>query len=125
MIPTVALKLFKKAGKVTNGHPLVLLPAERPEDGLGLGHLPLLEVVGAQRPVFPGHDDIEEELTLFLRATIGTNNTSLPRLEGLFASPEVFPKFASGTIPRDWPEYRGPLQEEELAAAGAATGWWI
>ena len=79
-------------------------------------------MVGAGRPQFPPHDDIEKELTSFLRATIGTNNTSLPRLEGLFASPEVFPKFASGTIPRDWPEYRGPLQEEP-AAGGAASSW--
>ena len=126
VIPTVALKLFKKAGKVTNGYPLVLLPAERPEDGLGLGHLPLLEVVGAQRPVFPGHDDIEEELTLFLRATIGTNNTALrpTALQALFSSPEAFPKFTSGTIPRDWPEYRGPLPRD-LPAAESATGWWI
>lgn len=125
VIPTLPLKLFKSAGKMTNGHALNLLPKETLGDNLGLGHLPLLEVVGAGRPQFPPHDDIEKELTAFLRATVGTNNTSLARLEGLFASPEVFPKFASGTIPRDWPEYRGPLQAELPAAAGAATGWWI
>ena len=124
VIPTVALKLYKKNNKNTNGHPLILLPMEGPEDRLGLGHLPLLEVVGAARPVFPQHDDIEEELTLFLRATIGTNNTTLPRLEGLFATAESFPKFASGTIHRDWPEYRGALQEEHLAVE-TASGWWI
>ena len=124
VIPTVALKLYRKAGKSTNAHPLVLLPAELPQDGFGLGHLPLLEVVGAARPVFPPHEDIEEELTLFLRATIGTTNTALARVDGMFASPDTFPKFASGTIPRDWPEYRGPLQKEAVAAE-TATGWWI
>ena len=125
VIPTLPLKLFKSSGKMTNAHPLTLLPKERPGDRFGLGHLPLLEVVGDGRPNFPHHDAIEKELASFLRATVGTNNTSLPRLEGLFASPEVFPKFASGTIPRDWPEYRGPLQAELPAAAGTATGWWI
>ena len=81
-------------------------------------------MVGDGRPNFPHHDAIEKELASFLRATVGTNNTSLPRLEGLFASPEVFPKFASGTIPRDWPDYRGPMQEEP-EAPDAASGWWI
>ena len=125
VIPTLALKLFKSGAKTTNAHAIALLPKERPGDRFGLGHLPLLEVVGDGRPNFPHHDEVEKELASFLRATVGTNNTSLPRLEGLFASPEVFPKFASGTIPRDWPDYRGPLQEEEPEVAGAASGWWI
>ena len=124
VVPTLPLKLFKSSGKMTNAHPLTLLPKERAGDRFGLGHLPLLEVVGDGRPNFPHHDAIEKELTSFLRATVGTNNTSLPRLEGLFASPEVFPKFASGTIPRDWPDYRGPVQEEPEVPA-AASGWWI
>lgn len=123
VIPTVALKLYKSGGKWTNAHALNLLPREVPGDKLGLGHLPLLEVVGAGRPEFPPHDNIEKELSCFLRATVGTNNTALARVEGLFASPDVFPKFASGTVPRDWPEYRGPLQVENPPAAATATGW--
>lgn len=124
VIPTVALKLFKKSGKLNNGHPLKLLPSEQPSEGFGLGHIPLLEVIGAGRPTFPGHDEIEEEMTLFLRATIATNNSTLrpTALQGLFASPETFPKFASGTIPKDWPEYRGPLTVDPPAAE-LATGW--
>ena len=81
-------------------------------------------MIGAGRPTFPGHDEIEEEMTLFLRATIATNNSTLrpTALQGLFASPETFPKFASGTIPKDWPEYRGPLTVDPPAAE-LATGW--
>ena len=125
VIPTLALKLSKSNGKLTNGHPLLLLPSEEPGHKFGLGHLPLLEIVGANRPEFPSHDAIEEQLTSFLRATVGTTNTAnIARLEGLFSSADSFPKSASGTVPRDWPEYRGPLQEE-LEAAARATGWWI
>ena len=53
VIPTLPLKLFKSSGKMTNAHPLTLLPKERPGDRFGLGHLPLLEVVGDGRPNFP------------------------------------------------------------------------
>ena len=87
---------------------------------------PNYSAVGAPRPVFPGHEEIEEELTLFLCSTIGTNNTTLQpmALQDLFSSAEKFPKFASGTIPQDWNEYRGPLPGE-TPAAEPATGWWI
>ena len=122
VIPTLALKLYKSNSKLTNGHPLLLLPSEALGDKFGLGHLPLLEIVGANRPDFPSHDAIEEQLTSFLRATVGTTNTAnIAKLEGLFSSPNSFPKSASGTVPRDWPEFRGPLQEE-LEAAARATG---
>ena len=122
VIPTVGLRLYKNGNKLTNGHPMHLLPAEGPEDKFGFGHLPLMEIVGANRPEFPSHDSIEEELTTFLRATSATTNKDLARLEGLFTSVDTYPKSTSGIIPRDWPEFRGPL-EEELQAADRATGW--
>jgi hypothetical protein len=108
-IPTVALKLFKSGNKWTNGHPIKLLPTEGPRDKIGLGVLPLIEIIGAGRPNFPDHNKVEAEMVTFLRATVGTNNTALSKIEGLLTSADSFPKSASGTVLRDWPEYRGPI----------------
>ena len=123
-IPTVALKLFKSGNKWTNGHPIKLLPTEGPRDKIGLGVLPLIEIIGAGRPNFPDHNKVEAEMVTFLRATVGTNNTALSKIEGLLTSADSFPKSASGTVPRDWPEYRGPI-EGRILDTEAATGWCL
>ena len=122
-VPTVPLKLYKSNGKWTNGHPIKLFPNESPGDKFGLGVLPLLEIVGPGKPIFPNHNKIEEELVSFLRGTVGTNNTALSKIEALLSSPDSFPTHASGTVPRDWPEYRGPIEQRKDTEAN--TGWCL
>ena len=77
-------KLFKSRGKVANGKPVLLLPQEQKEDGLGLGHLPLLEMIVAGPLTFPEPDVVEREM-------VETNNVALARLEELYSGPCFFP----------------------------------
>ena len=115
---TIAVKLHVSRTKAQNGRPVKLLPQEEEGDDFGLGHLPLLELVGPGIPVLPDHDDIEAELVAFLRAVQPTNNVALARLEERY-SEEGFPAAASGRINYSWPSYRGPV---DLEATGTATG---
>jgi hypothetical protein len=74
------------------------------ENGLGFGHLPL---IGAGEVIFPARDDLEEQLTAFLRDRAPTFNVSLPRLEGMWGEQETFT-----TPPPPWAP----------CASGPATG---
>ena len=108
--PTVALKLLVHQGKTWNGRPTDLLPTEQPGDKVGFGHLPLLESIGAGDAVFPDSNDLEKQLTTFLRACSTTNNVAVGRIADLYSKPETFSATlrapSSGV---DWPEYRGPV----------------
>ena len=105
---TIAVKLQVGRGKSLNGRPIKLLPTEDVEDGFGLGHLPLLELIGGGVPVLPDHDDLEKELTNFLRAVQATNNVAPPRLLERY-TPDGFPSAVSGRVTFEWPAYRGPV----------------
>ena len=108
-IPTMALKLWVANRKLLNGFPLALMPTERAGDGVGLGHLPLLEAIGSTNPTLPGHDDIEEQLCLFLRLLGLTNNVNQARLYTML-TPGNLPSSVTGTLAFQWPEYRGPME---------------
>jgi hypothetical protein len=88
--PTLALRLFSVKAKPCNGRPIAFGPTELREDGLGFGHLPLIEGIGAGEVVFPTRDDLEEQLTAFLRERAPTFNVSLQRLEGMWGKRETF-----------------------------------
>ena len=104
-IPTMCLKLMWSKGKALNAFPLSFLPVEKETDKVGLGHLPLLELVGRVEPIFPKHDDIEEQLCAFLGNLAATNNMKLQRLS-LMLSPGCLPNTVTGCITFQWPEYR-------------------
>jgi hypothetical protein len=121
--PTVAIRLFSRQGKLWNAHPIDLLPVELPEDKLGLGHLPLVEAIGAGLVVFPDADKFEEESVAILRNVSYTNNVSVERLPGLYDKADTFT-----TAPRapavcyEWPEYRGPIVEQAGDAVSVGGG---
>jgi len=92
-------------GKAQNGLTILLAPTERPADMYGLGHLPLLQFIGAGQLVLPDHDKMEEEMVALLRSTATTNNVSLARLQAMFTDAS-FPTSTTGTIPMEWPAYR-------------------
>ena len=108
-IPTMALKLWAVNRKLLNGFPLALMPTESEGDGVGLGHLPLLEAIGSTNPTLPSHDDIGEQLCLFLRSLGLTNNVNQARLYTML-SPGNFPSSVTGSLAYQWPEFRGPLE---------------
>lgn len=62
LVPTVAVKLSVVKGKPQNGLPIMLAPQEVPGDRVGMGHFPLLEIIGAGNPVFPDHNKLEAEV---------------------------------------------------------------
>ena len=111
-LPTIGIKLHSLQGKLWNACPLSLLPVEQPEDKLGLGHLPLVEVIGGGQVVFPDPDLFEQESVTLLRNVAYTNNAAMGRIQGLYDTATTFT-----TAPRapntsyEWPEYRGPLPE--------------
>ena len=119
---TIALKLYNMRGKTANGKPVAFLPQEQREDGLGLGHLPLLEMIGAGPLTFPDHDALEEELVEFLRRVTATNNVASARLEEMY-SEGGFPSAPNGRITHEWPPYRGPV--EQGTAAAVSTGLFL
>ena len=123
LIPTVAVKLAVVKGKAQNGLAIVLAPTEGPGDKYGLGHLPLLEFIGAGQPVLPDHDKLEEEMVALLRSTAATNNVSLTRLQAVYTDAS-FPTSTTGAIPMEWPAYRGAVAEA-AAATPAPTGRWL
>ena len=115
-IPTVAMKLGFSRGKPQNGLPIALLPAEQKEDKVGLGHLPLVEVIGTTSPKLPSHDDLEEQLAMFLRGTNPTNNVAPSRIQALLEA-DSFPTTATGNISYEWPEYKGPVSTQRSTPA--------
>ena len=115
--PTIAVRLLSKAGKMWHGCPITMGPTESDSEKVGLGHLGLLEMIGAGPGTFPSGDDYEEELTTLLRRVAVTNNVALSRIEALYARPETFT--VALRLPKQgfqWMEYRGPV------AAGGALG---
>ena len=107
---TIAIKLYSVRGKVANGRPVLLLPQEQKDEGLGLGHLPLLEMIGAGTLTFPDHDRLELESVELLCHINPKNNVTLARLEELY-SEDGFPAIPTGKIPFKWPAYRGPVDQ--------------
>ena len=108
LVPTIALKLGFLRGKPQNGCIVDFMPAERPEDKVGLGVLPLLEAIGSTSPCLPEHEDVEEQLCLLLRKIVATNNVNKQRLESLLV-PGSFPSSSTGIIRFMWPECQGPV----------------
>ena len=119
-IPTVAMKLMFLKGKWQNALPIDLLPREEAGDKVGLGHLPLLESIGSRNPVFPEHDKVAKELSLFLRGTTGTNNMNMARLQSFLES-GTFPVSVTGLINFDWPAYEEGQAENNRRES--VTGW--
>ena len=118
MIPTIALKLWKTKDKIVNSFPLELRPTEKESDKAGLGHLPLLEAVGVVEPNLPGHEEVEEQLCLFLISLGLTNNLNQARLSTVLNS-GILPTSVTGLLGFIWPEFRGPLGDQ---ARQSATG---
>ena len=96
-----------------NGLAIQLAPIEGPADQIG--HLLLLEYMGAGQPVLPDHNKMEDEMVEQLRSIVATNNVSLTRLQAMFVNLS-FPTSTTGTIPMEWPASRGMV-----AKAAAAT----
>ena len=120
-IPTIALKLAVVKAKPQNGLVIKFGPTEEPGDKFGLGHLPLLEVIGAGQPTLPDHDLVEQEMVELMRGLVATNNVLPARLPSLF-SEATFPSSTSGSIAMEWAAYRGPVVGETRAEPGDATG---
>ena len=97
LVPTVAMKLGYTDNIYRNGLTLDLLPSEKPSDCAGLGHLPLLESIGATNPVFPEQEVLARELASFLRGTNPTNNVQPGRLHGIMQA-GVLPTTTMETI---------------------------
>jgi len=119
--PTVAIPLFSKAGKMWHGCPISFGPDELPSDVVGLGHLGLMEIVGAGRITFPSSDEYEKELCTLLTKMTCTKNVNVARIVDQYGKPETF--MAGPHRSRDlceWPAYRGPVQTAapEQEAAG-------
>ena len=112
-IPTIAMKLDNVRGMLRNGLAVDLLPKEQEDNGVGLGHFPLLESIGSVNPMFPSHENIGEELAKFLRGTNPTNNMKPARLQSMLQSGDLLSGTMSGTISFQWPAF----QRE-----GASTG---
>ena len=120
-IPTLAMKLMFVRGKLQNGFPLDLLPVEKADDRFGFGHLPMLEAIGSRDPKLPEHEDLEEQLCLFMRKVSGTNKVSPQRLESMLMS-ENFPSSVTGNVAFMWPEFRGPVEDGQTNVARNVTG---
>ena len=118
LVLTVAMKLGYTDNVYRNGLTLDLLPTEKPSDSVGLGHLPLLESVGATNPVFPEHEAIARELTSFLCSTNPTNNVNPGRLHGIMQA-GVLPTTTTGTLSFEWPDFSGT---EEIDTNATVTG---
>ena len=113
------MKLNFAKGKLQNALPLDLVPAERPEDRVGLGVLPILESIGSASPVFPEHDDIAEQLSNLLRKTAPTNNVNVARMRVMLQTAS-FSQTPTGPITYEWPEYVRQLGESSQSSQ--ATG---
>ena len=121
LIPTIALKLGYAKGKPQNGLLVDIMPREDENDKVGLGVFPLFEAIGSSNPNLPEHDDVEEQLCLFLRAVTATNNVNKNRFLNLFDQ-DNFPASASGVIRYMWPEFRGPLGRAPGAQSRSTPG---
>ena len=121
LIPTMALKLGYANGKPVNFALADFMPNESENDRVGLGVFPLLEAIGSFNPNLPEHEEVEEQLCLFLRAVVSTNNVNKQRFRSLLA-PENFPASTTGVIRFMWPEFRGPLARTSGGQAGSMSG---
>ena len=128
-LPTIGIKLHNLQGKLWNACPVDLLPVEQPGDQLGLGHLPLVEVIGGGQVVFPDPDLFEQESISLMRNLNYTNNAAMGRILGLYDTATTFT-----TAPRapntvyEWPEYRGALPEAaglQAQTVRGGQGQWI
>ena len=118
------MKLWFAKGCKQNGLPLDLLASEQPEDGVGYGHLPLLESVSTGTPKFPAHDDLGEELFQMLSRNNPTNNVNATRLR-MILDTGSFPNTATGTIQYEWPEFVRDRQREEPQERENVNGMFI
>ena len=89
---------------------------------MGLGHPPLMEVIGSASPKLPSHEDIEEQLASFLRGTNPTNNVAPSRIQAMLETADSFPSSATGNIAYEWPEYQGPVTTHQTPQSTPATG---
>ena len=68
----------------------MLMPLEEERDEFGLGHLPLLMVMGFV-PVLPDHDDFERELVGFLCTVLWIRHLLEQRQVGKFYCDQLAP----------------------------------
>ena len=121
-IPTIALKLGFRNRKLQNSLTLDLIPAEKPDDKVGLGTFPIFESVGTVSPKFPESEDVAEQLSLLLRRLPPTNNVNITRLRTLLQSPS-FPTSTTGTVAYEWPEFvRGEALDSAASRGAAVSG---
>ena len=100
--------------------PIPLAPTESSTDKVGFGHFPLLEAVGTGDVHLPDPNILEEQMTHLLRACHPPTIVSLAKLQEVLASSDAFQSLGLGKIPREWPEYRGPVDviEDDNDIAG-------
>ena len=120
--PTVALKLLSIQGKTWVGRPIELGPKELSSDKVGFGHLPLIECIASGEITWPDSNELERQLTAFLRCGAPTYNVSLSRLAELYAKEETFTALRVTNSGFSWPAYRGPLTEGQPGEEENATG---
>ena len=120
-IPTVALKLGYQNGQFQNGLLMGLSPTEDPQDKVGMGHYPILEIIGSSAPVFPNPEDVAKQLAVIMRMNHPTNNVNLSRLRGILAS-ETLPSATTGNLRFDWPAYTLTRPERTNTTERNASG---
>ena len=119
LIPTVTMKLAFSKGRWQNALPMDLLPQEEDDEGVGLGHLPLLESIGARNPVFPKHEMVAKELSLFLRGTNPTNNVNPQAIRGILQGGTI-PSSVTGRVTYEWPLYN--REEDQSTVRPSVSG---
>ena len=120
-LPTVAIKLFFKDNKSFKAIPMNFLPTEESGDGIGFGHYPLIEAIGNGGVTFPDPNKLEEEMVTFLQSITPTNNVSIDRIRGLYATQSTYSASSKTKVQFTWPDYRGPIINTE-PAINPATG---
>ena len=120
LIPTIAMKMFVSRGKYHNGLPVSLLPAEDPQDKVGLGHYPLFESIGSGMPKFPEHEQVASQLSKMLRAVQAPNNVNSSRLSTMFQTGS-FPTTTTGNIRHEWPEYSVGQDDSRRVSTGMSS----
>ena len=118
-IPTLVMKLGFRGGKLQNSLPLDLLPAEKADDKIGFGTLPLLESLGSVLPKFPETEDMGEQLSALLRRLHPTNNHNPTRLRSILQS-SSFPTMTTGSVTYEWPEYARLESGHEASGQGTS-----
>ena len=108
------VKLWSYKGRAQNGLPVSLLPIEDTKDGVGMGHHPLLESVGAE---------VDRQVATLLRDCHPTNN-SVAQLQNLLAS-KTMPTSTTGLLTFEWPVYIRDSQATSMAASQSAAGLFM